>query len=452
MKLTSGTTLRGGKYTIIEPIGQGTFGITYLAIVKLKVKGDLGEIEVPTKVAIKEFFMNDINSRDAGSSEVKGSSGTIFCNYLEKFRKEAKHLADLHHPGIVRVLEVFDENNTSYYAMEYIEGRNLDAVITDNTKLNEGTALEIIRKIGEALHYMHSKSMLHLDVKPGNVMVDPDGGCHLIDFGLSKQFTEDGVPESSTRIGLGTPGYAPLEQSHFKQDGSFPATLDVYALGATLYKMLTGKRAPEASAVLNEGLDISLLKKARVSYETIGVLLKAMAPFRKLRYQNIQDFMTALPAIKDENVSPYDDRGIVVLDANDENVKFEDNEETTIEDTIIDEKTKRIEEKTKRKDEKTEIKYDYSFLDDDVEPVSDDEYKKLHRKDAVKKKSNLRILFYSIIAAGALIIGYFSSKSEGTGTPDSVSGENTGAVTEELFVDTAEVVEEVYMVAVDSAL
>lgn len=101
MKLTSGTTLRGGKYTIVEPIGQGTFGITYLAIVKLKIKGDLGEIEVPTKVAIKEFFMEDINYRVKGNPEVKGSTGSIFKNYLAKFQKEAKHLADLHHHNIV---------------------------------------------------------------------------------------------------------------------------------------------------------------------------------------------------------------------------------------------------------------------------------------------------------------------------------------------------------------
>lgn len=251
--LSNMTTLRGGKYRILRPLGHGSFGVTYLATAKFVVKGTLGEMETEVKVAVKEFFMGDINTRAADGSSVEGSGGSVFANYRKKFRREAENLSKLNHPNIVKVLDVFDENNTTYYVMQYIEGMNLNDYIQKKGRLNEKEALRILSDIGKALMYMHENRMLHLDVKPKNVMIGNSGKAILIDFGLAKQYTIDGEPESSTTIGLGTPGYASIEQSDYHQEGTFPATLDVYALGATFYKMLTGNTPPYAFDIFNNG-------------------------------------------------------------------------------------------------------------------------------------------------------------------------------------------------------
>lgn len=301
--LKLGHSLQNGTYRIERVLGQGSFGITYLATAKFTTQGNLGKMDVEAKVAIKEFFMSDVNGRSEDGSTVEGSSGSVFSNYRKKFKKEAENLSKLEHPNIVKVFDVFDENNTTYYVMEFLEGTNLDDYIKMNGFLSESEAISIINEIGSALAYMHSQKMLHLDIKPKNIMRKSDGKDYLIDFGLSKQFTEDGEPESSTSIGLGTPGYAPIEQSGYKQDGTFPATLDVYALGATMFKMLTGKRPPEATNILNEGFPVSELSDCEVSSHTVMAVEKAMAPVRKKRYQNVTAFLKGLETTEIEDVT-----------------------------------------------------------------------------------------------------------------------------------------------------
>ena len=289
--LNKGATLREGTYRIEKVLGQGSFGITYLATAKFTTQGNLGKMDVEAKVAIKEFFMSEVNGRSEDGSTVEGSTGSVFSNYRKKFKKEAENLSKLEHPNIVKVFDVFDENSTTYYVMEFLEGQNLDDYIKQNGFIEESEAIKIISEVGNALSYMHSRRMLHLDIKPKNIMRKADGKDYLIDFGLSKQFTDDGEPESSTSIGLGTPGYAPIEQAGYKQDGSFPATLDVYALGATLFKMLTGKRPPEATYILNEGFPDNELNSKGISKNTREVLTKAMAPIKRQRYQSINSFI-----------------------------------------------------------------------------------------------------------------------------------------------------------------
>lgn len=292
--LKEGSRVNAGTYRIERVLGSGSFGITYLASTKIIIPGKLGQMKVDVKVAIKEFFMNDVNSRSEDGSTVEGSSGSVFVNYRKKFRKEAENLAKLTHPGIVKVSDIFDENDTTYYVMEFIEGSSLEKYIQEKRRIPEAEAIQIIRQVGEALSYMHSRKMLHLDIKPNNIMRTAEGKYILIDFGLSKQFNDKGEPESSTTIGLGTPGYAPLEQASFQKEGTFPATLDVYALGATLFKMLTGQRAPEATYILNDGFPRRTLEKAGVSKQTIDVIEKAMAPMKKNRYPNIKAFIDSL--------------------------------------------------------------------------------------------------------------------------------------------------------------
>ena len=298
--LNSGTTLHDGTYRIEKVLGQGSFGITYLAAKKERVQTGGGMKEVEVKVAIKEFFMSEVNSRHVDGSSVEGSSGSVFTNYRKRFRKEAENLARLSHSKIVTVFDVFDQNNTTYYSMRYIEGVSLDKYISDRGGLSENEAISITLEVGGAVEYMHSRRMLHLDIKPNNIMRRTDGTYFLIDFGLSKQFSDSGAPETSTTIGLGTPGYAPIEQSTFRQDGAFPATLDVYALGATLFKMLTGKRPPEASTILNDGFPSGALRQAGVSGRIIKAVEKAMSPSKKNRFQSLSEMMTAIRPIADD--------------------------------------------------------------------------------------------------------------------------------------------------------
>lgn len=292
--LRKGQKLRNGKYRTECVLGSGSFGITYLATAKFTTQGNLGLMTVEGKVAIKEFFMSEVNARKEDGSTVEGSSGSVFANYRKKFRKEAESLSKLVHPNIVEVFDVFDENNTTYYVMKFLDGQNLDDYIKQHGHLEEPEAISITNEIGSAVAYMHSTKMLHLDIKPKNIMRTNEGKYFLIDFGLSKQFSEDGEPESSTSIGLGTPGYSPIEQAGYKQDGTFPATLDVYALGATMFKMLTGKRPPEATYILNEGFPENELIAKSVSDDTCLILEMAMAPIKKQRFQTVRSFIDGL--------------------------------------------------------------------------------------------------------------------------------------------------------------
>lgn len=293
--LPVGTILYGKayRYKIEKILDQGAFGITYKASVKME--GALGALDTGVTVAIKEFFMEKINGRE--NTIVTGSkkNGT-FSYYKEKFIKEAISMSKLNHPNIVKVVEQFEANNTAYYVMEFIAGGSLDKKIVDTGKLSETQILNYARQIGEALQLMHSKHMLHLDLKPKNVMLTSDNTVKLIDFGLSKQFDDNGNPETSTTIGNGTPGYAPLEQANYSTDsGDFPATMDIYALGATIFKMATGHRPPDASDILNEGFPSDEL--TGISDKMRCLIKIAMSPIKRERFQTITKLIEEFDAL-----------------------------------------------------------------------------------------------------------------------------------------------------------
>lgn len=289
-QLQPGTVIHGthNDYRIERVLGQGSFGITYVANVRLK--GRLGAIESAATVAIKEFFLRDVSSRN-GLRVFSVSDSTLCSDYRRDFLREAQNLSRLDNDHIVKVLETIEENDTVYYVMEYLSGGNLDQHILSHGKLSCREALDIAIQIGEALKCMHAQHMLHLDLKPLNVMRGEDGHIVLIDFGLSKCFGADGQPESSTRIGQGTTGYAPIEQHSFKKADGFMPTLDIYALGATLFKMLTGCVPPEASVVLNEGLPVDELSSAGVPPAIIALVERAMQPLRRMRHQTVDEFI-----------------------------------------------------------------------------------------------------------------------------------------------------------------
>lgn len=298
--LPSGYVLTGREheYIIERSLGQGTFGITYLAKTRMVLAGNMGRGRGWMQVAVKEFFMRDLNSRDEVTMLLRDTSDdSLITKYRRAFMREANNLSQMDHPHIVNVIEVFEANNTAYIVMEYVEGCNLDDYIVTRGRLPEDEALDYFRQLCEAMAYMHGRKMLHLDVKPKNVMRDVDGQVCLIDFGLSKQYSPTGELESSTSIGQGTPGYSPIEQSDYRAQGSasFQPTLDIYALGATLYKMVTGDTPPLASVVLEDDTVIaSRVASVGVSAATQSMIVKAMSPLRRYRYQSVTAMCEAL--------------------------------------------------------------------------------------------------------------------------------------------------------------
>ncbi|MCM1004871.1 MAG: serine/threonine protein kinase [Prevotella sp.] len=283
--LPAGTCLSGEKcqYEIVKVLGQGSFGITYLASIQINGRPD----SVETYVAIKEFFMSEINGRDNTAVTSSNKAG-LFDKYKQKFIKEAQSLGHLDNSGIVKLLESFAQNNTVYYSMDLIEGGSLDNYIANKGQLSERETMDTASLILDALSYMHSKKMLHLDLKPSNVMMS-NGKPVLIDFGLSKQYDDNGNPESSTTIGSGTPGYAPIEQSNYDGEAGksrvLPVTMDFYALGATMFKMLCGKKPPLASDILNIGFPSEELQRKGVSARMQGIVKALMQPLWKDRPQ-----------------------------------------------------------------------------------------------------------------------------------------------------------------------
>lgn len=291
-QLKSGSSLQGGKYRIEKVLGQGGFGITYLATQEL----------LDRKVCIKEFFFKEYCERDEATSNVSlgtQSSHEMVERFMTKFLKEARTISQLDHPNIIRIHDIFKENNTAYYVMEYIEGESLSDKVNNHGALPEADAMDYIRQTASALDFIHQRSINHLDIKPANIMVrSSDNKAILIDFGLSKQYDEQGGQTSTTPVGI-SHGYAPMEQ--YKQGGvsTFSPQTDIYALGATLYKLVTGNTPPQAMDILDEGLP-SL--PASVSTSIADTIKKAMQPRKVDRPDKIEDFVNGL-TVSSERVS-----------------------------------------------------------------------------------------------------------------------------------------------------
>lgn len=284
MQLKSGTLLQGGKYRIVSFIKSGGFGCTYEAAHAI-----LG-----SRVAIKEFFPKDFCNRDESTFAVTvgtQSKTALVAKLKAKFIDEAKVLHGLSHRGIVRVTDVFEENGTAYYVMDYIDGCSLDDVIKREGTLSEKDALAYIRQVCSALSYVHSRNCLHLDLKPGNIMIDKKGRAVLIDFGASKQYDEENGENTSSILGL-TLGYAPVEQ--YRKDGvvQFSAATDIYALGATLYKLLSGNTPVDAISRAS-GVPLPSLPES-VSTSVCNAVYAAMKQDKAERPQKVEDLISML--------------------------------------------------------------------------------------------------------------------------------------------------------------
>lgn len=285
MVLKENSYLQNGKYKILRTLGQGGFGITYLA----------EQVMMERKVCIKEFFLKDYCDRNPSDGEVSfgtANNRSFMEKYQEKFVKEARMIARLDHPNIIRIHDVFRENNTAYYVTDYIDGISLSELVKNRGALAEEDALKYIKAIGKGLSYVHSKGINHLDVKPSNIMLRFDGTPILIDFGMSKQYDESGEQTSSTPVGVSA-GYAPIEQNQVGGVTEFTPQTDIYSLGATLFYLVTGNVPPLASDVMNDGLPAL---PQYISESTNAAIEKAMQFRKKLRPASVDEFISLLPS------------------------------------------------------------------------------------------------------------------------------------------------------------
>ncbi len=322
MNLPDGHLLQNGKYRLTHVVGQGGFGITYRGVWYTEVKGSLGTVKTEVPICVKEYFFKDYCYREPGSQAVKVHSETgkvLFNKFKEKLIKEAKILSEVHHPYIVNVLEVFEENNTAYIAMEYISGFSLKYMLEKKGILPEATVLKYVRQIGEALQFVHDKSILHLDIKPSNILIDKNGNARLIDFGVSKRYDIEQEETSTTMLTL-SKGFASIEQYDNEGTQVFSPRPDIYSLGATMYNLLTGKIPTESILRAARPLQNPSEINAAISPKTEAVIIKAMQIIPADRFETVGEMLASLDfsqAEKEVQVAPSPSPEIV-------------NEETTV--------------------------------------------------------------------------------------------------------------------------
>lgn len=285
MELQPGTTLCDGKYTIEAKIGEGGFGITYKAI-----QNGLNRV-----VCIKEYFPAGKCTRATKKNTVfvQGTSEQVFEKYRQAFVREAKMLATLHHPNIVEVLDVFDENNTSYMVMTFVKGKSLQQIVETRGKLPYPETVNYIAQITNAVGYIHDHHILHRDIKPDNIMITADFKAILIDFGSAREFEQD---KTQVHTSMLTHGYAPTEQyTANSRKGSYT---DIYAIGATFYFVLTGQVPMESAARLTEQMPSPKDLVPEIPEEANRTILKAMQLKAENRHQTVHEFMDDIRNVK----------------------------------------------------------------------------------------------------------------------------------------------------------
>ncbi len=277
--LPAGTLLRNQQFRLKGQLGQGGFGITYLA----------EDRTLHRKVAIKELFLSDWKRNQQTVQQPGKLSSAEFQEMKIKFLAEARVLAGFNDPNIVRVYNQFTENNTAYLVMEYLQGETLGERLARDTTLPDIEVTILAVRVLQALRLLHQKDLLHRDIKPDNIFLERSGRVVLIDFGSVRQFQPGQTTSMTQHV---TPGYAPLEQYGAK--GKVGPPSDLYSLGATLYHALSGKTPPAASEL---ALGTALLPLSPSTPAPVREVIQAAMQLRMAdRPQTVEEFLQRFTA------------------------------------------------------------------------------------------------------------------------------------------------------------
>ena len=284
-----------GAYVIDRKLGQGGFGVTYLA----------HEAATDRPVVIKENFPRQCSHRDSVSLMVGPASEEQAAEFqwaLDRFLDEARMLAKLSHPGIVPVLTTFEALGTAYYVMPPVPGIDIHKAAPPPDEINEEWLLPILRQLLETLEYLHSQGVLHRDIKPANILLEHDGDPVLIDFGTARALNT-----SYSLTLMGTPGYGPLEQ--FSDGDKNGPWTDLYSLGATCFRLITGKDPQRAlSRVVEDNLPLLSRSEElhqRFSHELLTSIDIALHMSRRKRWQSARQWLSYLDKASNQTRQMY---------------------------------------------------------------------------------------------------------------------------------------------------
>ena len=292
MQLTENSLLNNGKYRIVRCLGQGGYGITYLATTTEEVRGGMGHFPVTVPVAIKEFFVKTYCVRDSLTSDVlvpTEEGKTQVPRLKNDFLKEATSMSKMSHPNIVKVIEVFEDHQTVYYVMQYLEGCSLADKVDRDGPLSSKEAHDYIFQAAGAVDYLHDNKLCHYDVKPSNIIITNLGRAVLIDFGISRHYDEKGEATYSHPVGFSS-GFSSPEQRQGAIHEFSPAS-DIYSLAATLYYMLTGKTPPAANEIKDGALEKCPSSVPPAFWNAVKA---GMEPDSGLRPQTINKWLVSL--------------------------------------------------------------------------------------------------------------------------------------------------------------
>ena len=278
-------TILVGKYLIGRVLGQGGFGITYIG----------WDIALERKVAVKEYYPNGQANRAPGTRSLSWytseSAQAARQAGMEMFLKEARKMAKVEDiPGVVKVRELFRENETAYIVMDFVEGETLKARLKRTGPMPWAQAKAIFRPAIQAMEKVHQAGLIHRDLSPDNIMLLPDGSVKILDLGAAKDLN---VNSGASSMQVAKGGFSPFEQ-YTQRGGSGPWT-DVYAMAATIYFTLTGKLPPAAmDRVEEDTISWNLPGLDALPASALSALQKALAVTAKKRTQSMEELEKGL--------------------------------------------------------------------------------------------------------------------------------------------------------------